>query len=151
MKPICSVALTLISLSFLASPAGAAQSKSTSADRLGLTCTQILQMTSDGWVKKFVSVKDATAPSTIQAISVYGKCYDARTNRLATALGKSGKGPLMGARGNFGDYRPKPRRDFLYSGEGRRRKSSRGECAALDSHSAFHLALYLPRRRVEVP
>jgi hypothetical protein len=73
-------------------------------DRLGLTCTQILQMTSDGWVKKFTAAKDATAPSTIQAISVYGKCYDTRTNRLAAALGKSGKGPLMGARGNFADF-----------------------------------------------
>ena len=61
-------------------------------------------MTSDGWVKKFTSAKDATAPSTIQAISAYGKCYDARTNRLAASLGKSGKGPLMGARGNFADF-----------------------------------------------
>jgi hypothetical protein len=104
MKPICSVALTLISLSCLASPAGAAQTKSTSADRLGLTCAQILQMTSEGWVKKFTAAKDATAPSTIQAISAYGKCYDARTNRLAASLGKSGKGPLVGARGNFADF-----------------------------------------------
>src|ERR1700751_3733472 len=104
MKPICSVALTLISLSCLGSPAGATQTKPASGDRLGLTCAQILQMTSDGWVKKFTSAKDATAPSTIQAISAYGKCYDARTNRLATALGKSGKGPLMGARGNFADF-----------------------------------------------
>jgi hypothetical protein len=55
-------------------------------------------------VKKFNSAKDATAPSTIQAIAAYGKCYDARTNRLATALGKSGKGPLTGARGNFRDF-----------------------------------------------
>src|ERR1700745_4063230 len=104
MKPICSVALTLISLSCLASPAGAAQTKSTSADRLGLTCTQILQMTSDGWIKKFTSAKDAAAPSTIEAVSAYGKCYDWRTNRLAASRGKSGRGPLMGARGNFGDF-----------------------------------------------
>lgn len=61
-------------------------------------------MTSDGWVKKFTGANGATAPSTIQAISVYGKCYDARTNRLAASLRKSGKGPLMGARGNFSDF-----------------------------------------------
>jgi hypothetical protein len=104
MKLIRSIALTLISLSCLASPARTAQTKSASDDRLGLTCAQILQLTSDGWVKKFTSAKDATAPSTIQAISVYGKCYDTRTNRLGTALGKSGKGPLRGACGNFGDF-----------------------------------------------
>jgi len=104
MKPICSVALTLILLPCVPSSAGAAQKQSASADRLGLTCAQILQMTSDGWVKKFTSAKDASAPSTIQAISAYGKCYDARTNRLAASLGKSGKGPLRGARGNFGDF-----------------------------------------------
>ena len=56
------------------------------------------------WIKKFTAAKDPTEPSTIQAISTYGKCYDARTTRLAASLGKSGKGPLMGARGNFGDF-----------------------------------------------
>jgi hypothetical protein len=104
MKTICSVALTLILLPCVPSCAGAAQKQSASDDRLGLTCAQILQMTSDGWVKKFTGANGATAPSTIQAISVYGKCYDARTNRLAASLRKSGKGPLMGARGNFSDF-----------------------------------------------
>ena len=61
-------------------------------------------MSSTDWIKKFTAAKDATEPSTIQAISTYGKCYDARTTRLAASLGKSGKGPLMGARGNFGDF-----------------------------------------------
>ena len=83
---------------------GSAQNKSAPADRLGLTCAQVLQMSSSDWVKKFNAAKDATASSTIQAIAVYGKCYDARTTRLAAALGKSGKGPLMGARGNFRDF-----------------------------------------------
>jgi len=104
MKLIRSIALALILPLSGPAFAAAAQKQATSADRLGLTCAQILQMTSDGWVKKFISVKDATALSTIQAISVYGKCYDARTNRLAASLGKSGKGPLMGARGNFADF-----------------------------------------------
>jgi hypothetical protein len=81
-----------------------AKNQSTSADRLGLTCAQILQILSSDWVKKFTSTSDATPESTIRAITAYGKCYDARTNRLAAALGKSGKGPLMGARGNFGDF-----------------------------------------------
>src|ERR1700690_3374357 len=89
----------------LCSPALAGpQKKSASVDRLGLTCAQILQMPSADWAKKFTAAKDATPPTTIQAVSAYGKCYDARTTRLAAALAKSGKGPLMGARGNFRDF-----------------------------------------------
>src|SRR5271163_1073429 len=80
------------------------QTQSQSPDRLGLTCTQMLQMPSDQWVKKFIAAKGADPQITIRAISAYGKCYDARTNSLAAALGKSGKGPLMGARGNFRDF-----------------------------------------------
>jgi hypothetical protein len=104
MKSIYSVALALVFLSYAASPAGQTQRQSPSTDHLGLTCTQILQMSSTDWIKKFTAAKDSTEPTTIQAISAYGKCYDARTTRLAATLGKSGKGPLMGARGNFGDF-----------------------------------------------
>jgi hypothetical protein len=103
MKSIYSFALALVLLSCIAS-AGQTQKQSPSADHIGLTCTQILQISSTDWIKKFTAAKDATEPSTIQAISAYGKCYEARTTRLATSLGKSGKGPLMGARGNFGDF-----------------------------------------------
>ena len=108
MKSIHSIALVLLSCSASSSapaaPAAPAQKQSPTTDHLGLTCAQILQLTSDAWIKKFTAAKDPTEPSTIQAISTYGKCYDARTTRLAATLGKSGKGPLMGARGNFGDF-----------------------------------------------
>jgi hypothetical protein len=104
MKSSRSLTLALVVLLCAASSAGQAQKQSAPSDRLGLTCAQILQMSSDGWEKKFTAAKDATDPNTIQAITIYGKCYDARTNRLAAALGKSGKGPLMGARGNFGEF-----------------------------------------------
>jgi hypothetical protein len=104
MKSIRSFSLALVLLSCAAPYAQPAQKQSPSTDHLGLTCAQILQMSSTDWIKKFTATKDATEPSTIQAISAYGKCYDARTNRLAASLGKSGKGPLMGARGNFGDF-----------------------------------------------
>jgi hypothetical protein len=73
------------------------------ADRLGMTCAQILQMSSTDWVAHFKE-KDASAEGSLRAIAAFGKCYDARTNRLAATLGKAGKGPLMGARGNFGDF-----------------------------------------------
>jgi hypothetical protein len=104
MKSTCSVALALALLSSVTSSAGQTAKQFPSADHLGLTCPQILRMSSIDWIKKFTSARDATEPSTIQAISTYGKCYDARTTRLSASLGKSGKGPLMGARGNFGDF-----------------------------------------------
>lgn len=71
------------------------------ADRLGLTCTQILQMSSAEWATKFTSEKGSEPAETIRALGAYGKCYDARTDQLAARLRKTGKGPLMGARANF--------------------------------------------------
>jgi hypothetical protein len=101
MKSIYTLALVL--LSCIAS-AGQTKKQPASPDHLGLTCAQIPQMSSTDWIKKFTAAKDPSEPTTIQAISTYGKCYDARTTRLAATLGKSGNGPLMGARGNFGDF-----------------------------------------------
>jgi hypothetical protein len=74
---------------------------SASADQLGMSCAQILDLSSSEWIAKFASVKGSEPAATLRAINVYGKCYDARTDQLAAALGRSGKGPLMGARGNF--------------------------------------------------
>ena len=122
MKRIPSIALPLALLACLAASFGpwaaairacgqkgaaqqqASRNQSTPADRLGLSCAQLLQMPSSDWVTKFNAANGATPEATIRAVVAYGKCYDARTNRLAAALGKSGKGPLMGARGNFGDF-----------------------------------------------
>lgn len=73
-------------------------------DRLGMSCAQILAMTSSDWVAKFNTEKGATPEATVRAIHAYGQCYDARTDRLAASLGKSGKGSLMGARGNFREF-----------------------------------------------
>ncbi len=74
------------------------------ADRLGLTCAQILQMTSSEWIAKITSIDASTADGNLRGIRVYGTCYDQRTDRLAASLAKTGKGPLMGARGNFRDF-----------------------------------------------
>ncbi|MGA8143115.1 MAG: hypothetical protein WB987_04410 [Candidatus Acidiferrales bacterium] len=109
MKLIAAIVLTPALVCSAVTFAGPAQKQSphtraASADRLGLTCAQILQMSSADWVKKFNAATDATPPGTIRALAAYGKCYDARTNRLTAALGKSGKGPLMGARANFRDF-----------------------------------------------
>lgn len=70
-------------------------------DRLGMTCAQILEMPSADWVAKYNAAKGSDAAQTIRALDAYGKCYDERTSQLAASLAKSGKGPLMGALGNF--------------------------------------------------
>jgi hypothetical protein len=75
-------------------------------DRLGLTCAQILRMTSTEWIAYFHEKSPASdaAAELVRAIAVYGKCYDERTDRLAASLARTGKGPLMGARGDFRDF-----------------------------------------------
>lgn len=105
----------------------AAQRQAGAADQLHMTCAQILQMSSTDWIahsnEKASQTADANPgaqnqgseagkasaetsdpQATLRAIEAYGKCYDARTDRLAASLGKSGKGPLMGVRGNFRDF-----------------------------------------------
>jgi len=107
---ICAVAF----LSVVFVPRCLAQTKpshpaaSSDPDRLGQTCAQILKMSSNDWTSYSVDKMGQAAPNqpapAIRAIAVYGKCYDERTNRLASSLGKMGKGPLMGANGNFRDF-----------------------------------------------
>jgi hypothetical protein len=93
------------------SPAVLAQTKAPKAraaapdrDQLGMTCAQILAMSSTDWLAQFNERAKDAAPAqqkTLRAITAYGKCYDARTDRLEASLAKSGAGPLMGARGNL--------------------------------------------------
>jgi|ERR1700735_957711 len=103
------------------------QRHAAAADQLGMSCPQILQMSSTDWVTHFdermSQAKSANPGATdpageaskpnaetsdpqaeLRAIAAYGRCYDARTDRLAASLGKSGKGPLMGVRANFRDF-----------------------------------------------
>lgn len=80
------------------------------ADRLGMSCDQILNMTSSDWTAYFLDKSQTAAPASVaadtatRAISAYGKCYDARTDALAASVARRGKGPLMGARGGFNDF-----------------------------------------------
>ena len=77
-----------------------------------MTCAQILAMSSTDWVahfndklgKKAVNEKKTDLEGTVRALGIYGQCYDARTNRLAASIRKSGKGPLTGALGNFREF-----------------------------------------------
>lgn len=76
-------------------------SASTAADRMGLTCARILQMSSTDWVAKFNKEKDPSAEGVARAVAAYGKCYDARTDGLAATLAKKGAAPSKNARANF--------------------------------------------------
>jgi hypothetical protein len=102
--------IVAVLISVLIAPVDFAQVKAApnhrgdNAARLGMTCDQVLAMSSTDWVAKFTAAKDAGPESTVLAIEQYGKCYDARTDRLVATLVKQGKGPLMGSRGNFGDF-----------------------------------------------
>ena len=65
-------------------------------DQLGMTCAQILAMSSSDWVAQFNQKMSDASPEqakTVRAITLYGKCYDARTDRLAAALGRKGCRP----------------------------------------------------------
>src|SRR6202041_348874 len=109
MKLISAFTLSLLLASASFAQAKPAQTKAGGdADRLGLTCAQILQMTSTAWVADFAekagTPSNAAAPVAVRAITAYGKCYEARTSQVAASLGKSGRGPLMGALGNFRDF-----------------------------------------------
>jgi len=83
--------------SLLASPAPAQTktppNRSAAADQLGLTCAQILEMSSTDWVSKFNKERDVGPQGTLRAIATYSRCYDARTDWLAASLAKTRKGP----------------------------------------------------------
>ena len=78
------------------------------ADRLGMTCAQILKMSSMEWILYFgqkTHLDAANYPYDILlANAAYGKCYDARTDALAASLARSGKGPSKAARADFAEF-----------------------------------------------
>jgi hypothetical protein len=108
MKLSCAFLISLVLAPVSFAQAKPAQTKAADADRLGLSCAQILQMTSTAWVAQFAektgTPNNAAGVPAVRAITAYGKCYDARTSQVAASLGKSGRGPLMGALGNFRDF-----------------------------------------------
>ncbi|MGB8542574.1 MAG: hypothetical protein WCD49_13145 [Candidatus Acidiferrales bacterium] len=71
---------------------------------LELPCSKILAMPSSDYIAQVVAIDDSNVDGQLRGIRRYGACYDERTDRLAASLGKQGKGPLMGARGNFRDF-----------------------------------------------
>jgi hypothetical protein len=143
--------LAATALVLLVSPAMFGQAKSakphaSAADRdqLGMTCAQILVMSSSDWIAQFNEKAGDAAPTqqkTVRAIAAYGKCYDARTDRLAAALGRKRAGPLMGARGNF--------RDFEQALENFRTKALAVNDPPPDAVKTAYAALYAKQFRYE--
>ncbi|MGC2508363.1 MAG: hypothetical protein WA369_17030, partial [Candidatus Acidiferrales bacterium] len=102
---IASTVLLLLSPAF---PFAQSQSQSKSTtkahvDLLGMTCAQVLRMTSSEWIAKVTSMDDSREDGELRGIAGYGKCYDERTDRLAALLTRTRKGPSVRARGSFRD------------------------------------------------
>jgi hypothetical protein len=76
-------------------------SASAAADRVGLTCARILEMSSTDWVAQFNKEKDPSPEGTARAIATYGKCYDTRADALAATVAKRGAAPSKNARADF--------------------------------------------------
>jgi hypothetical protein len=108
MKLFFAIAIYLVLTSVGSAQAKPAQTKAADADRLGLTCAQILQKRSQDWIvyfhEKTALLATSSAVGVLRPIAAYGKCYEARTNQVAASLGNSGRGPLMGVLGNFRDF-----------------------------------------------
>ena len=90
--------LLVVSLLLMPSAAFApAPQRAPVADRLGMTCAQILRATSSKWISDFQWKKGESPENTVRAIAVYRDCYEARTDRLAASLGKAPGGTPPGA------------------------------------------------------
>ena len=70
---------------------------------MGMTCAQILRMTSSEWIAKITGMDDSWEDGQLRGIKSYGECYDERTDRLAASLARSRKGPSLHARRDFSD------------------------------------------------
>jgi hypothetical protein len=77
---------------------------SAAADRLGLTCAQILTIRSTDWVAKFEKDKGAAPGATARALAVYGRCYDQRTEQLGLALRRKRSAPPKYAAADFAGF-----------------------------------------------
>jgi hypothetical protein len=145
MELFCSLLIFLMLAPTAFSQAKSAQTKAADADRLGLTCAQILQKSSQDWIVYFDEKTGLTTSNSaigvLRPIAVYGKCYDARTSQVAASLSKSGRGPLMGATGNFHDFQ-KALDDFTA-------KALAASSKAPGTQEAAYAALYEKQFRYE--
>jgi hypothetical protein len=100
---IASAVLLLLNPAFSLAQSRSKSAHKSEADHMGMTCAQILQMTSSEWIARVSNTADSLEDSQLRGIKSYGKCYDERTDRLAGLLARSRKGPSVRARRDFGD------------------------------------------------
>jgi hypothetical protein len=74
------------------------------ADRLGLTCSQILAIRSTDWVAKFKREKGDAPGTTDRALAAYGRCYDERTEQLGLQLRRKRAVPTRYAAADFAGF-----------------------------------------------
>src|SRR5277367_251668 len=107
---VCLILLTLSCGPAFARPQAQAQSQKRSSSQPAyespdqLPCAKVLAMPSSDYIAQVVAIDDSNVDGQLRGIRRYGACYDTRTDALASALAKSGKGPLMGARADFRDF-----------------------------------------------
>lgn len=66
-------------------------------------CSQVLGASSDKFIEQYSSQNGGNGYSVQDAIKLYSDCYTSKINVLSNWLAKSGRGPLMGANGDFHD------------------------------------------------
>lgn len=69
-----------------------------------MACDEVLKLSSMDFVKKYTKAHGENTIETVKAIYEYGACYDQAQDAIRDQLNQSGKGPFMGASGNFRDF-----------------------------------------------
>lgn len=69
-----------------------------------MPCQEVLKMSSTDFVHKYTKIHGDNTIEITKAIYAYGNCYDQAQDEILDQLNKQGKGPLMGASGNFKDF-----------------------------------------------
>ena len=110
MKLPCALAaVLLLAPPLLAQQKNQAHPAQTQAfhDDLGLTCTQILAMSSADYIAKVTAIDDSNVDGQLRGIGNFGRCYDERTKRLVASLTRRGIGPKKPALADLADLERK--------------------------------------------
>nr|MDQ2995122.1 hypothetical protein [Pseudomonadota bacterium] len=67
-------------------------------------CEIVLSQNSEEWVNTYTKAFGDTTLERVKGIYRYGVCYDQKLANIEASLRGQGKGPLMGANGDFKDF-----------------------------------------------
>ncbi len=74
------------------------------ANQEKVDCQTALKQNSSDWINAYSEKQGGSTIDIVEAIQAYGLCYQQRIDDMKAALGKSSKGPLMGANAEFRDF-----------------------------------------------